>query len=1349
MTNLNKLKKANHWDKEKLLKEMGSKAASELIWQAFRDGEWAVFQEGSGKMREEFSALREYTEAASAEDLVAAAAVMLRDYGMHLADGFSENAEDLMVLALERDAKKARAAAAKLDAKGKAQFSIAEARAGKKDALSDETMQALAQGYLNLNSPIWEEHWFNKHGKILSMKRLAEAAVAFARAAKYPPHLRDMPILDTVLAELGPADQAFLLCLVDGPRTPVMERVRKLKDPAKHLEAAAKAFGGNKESWPLTNATYYRMALLVEAKKDVPPALDADLGYFYGREPDHDLDRAVFGALPAKRAAALVQKALGSNGHLLAVIDDEALLTEAIGKLGSTPRLATGIGDVGARALEALEKATKGKPDAKLAAAAAGALGRIPEAQACELLVKLLGHSSKVVREAATNALGVQGERATASLEAGTKAKKKAIREICADLLARMEATAGAEDSPLGQAEAAYEKLSAKEKARYATIEWGDWQKRRNLIDELAKAHGLAVAMVGFRDGFLEHYVKRSYEAQEVINILTLSLDKTPDEDRIPLAYVVFDTLARLPKLKRYNVNDFKKSLKRQFGPWAAGAAAFALLRHKTSLAEPLTLVAAKDPKQSKAALVQGLGESAKGLRTTCVEALRQLAGDEALADQVIPLLKEKKKNVREAAAQVLAGVGHAKAKKALEAALKKEKSDDVAVALEDALRACAGGAEAAAPDAAAAPTAEAKGKSGSKAKPGKAKAAKKKGAGRSAAEWNAELTSGRKAKLPKWLQADALPELELAAGGTLDEEARAALVGKLKKEHERNDPLAWELATELTPASRAAFGRALFAAWQGPGKGKSSDKWALYQMAAFGSEDWIHELAPRLDGLSSMGKHAYAGWVIEVLGQMGKAGPDEAAAKVARDWVGHWADHALTSGLQKKSRAALGDLAKAAGVTEKVLRSQLNGFVAAEQADKKIPTLDFDAHGRRTFSYGKRKMTVLLGSDGKLSVQDDAGKITKTMPKPRKDDDAALAKKAKDVFKQLQQSSKRTLGTAIRRCEAGMIAGRTWTKEFFEAMFVAHPLMGTVGTGLVFLTQDGTTLRVSEERTLMNADGDEVTLKADAVLRIAHPLDLDAATLAAWKEHLGDADVVQPFEQVHRPTFPKADKIDLPETAMNPNAYMGKVRDAGWNRGYAEDAGIVYFDWMRMPARGVNVELHHTGYYVGGDQSWMDEFKVQSVSFTSLTGEYLHAKDVDPVAFSEVQLTVQRLFGKSPKQVSTPEEKAVATKTDSSGNKQRALVKMGAGYPGASLAPSSRAKCMHCDEKIMKGDVRIVIEREIETPRFTGKGPGYMHPKCAEAWVEAAGLDLDDFAEQVRANAECPKGDIPAPFGG
>lgn len=86
--------------------------------------------------------------------------------------------------------------------------------------------------------------------------------------------------------------------------------------------------------------------------------------------------------------------------------------------------------------------------------------------------------------------------------------------------------------------------------------------------------------------------------------------------------------------------------------------------------------------------------------------------------------------------------------------------------------------------------------------------------------------------------------------------------------------------------------------------------------------------------------------------------------------------------------------------------------------------------------------------------------------------------------------------------------------------------------------------------------------------------------------------------------------------------------------------------------------------------------------------------------------------------------------------------------YPTADLAPTGRAKCLHCTQTIDKGSVRIAVLRNIDTGSFITSGPGYLHPACAQTWADTNWEDgFADLRSGVRKHTLMPT--LPAPFGG
>lgn len=69
--------------------------------------------------------------------------------------------------------------------------------------------------------------------------------------------------------------------------------------------------------------------------------------------------------------------------------------------------------------------------------------------------------------------------------------------------------------------------------------------------------------------------------------------------------------------------------------------------------------------------------------------------------------------------------------------------------------------------------------------------------------------------------------------------------------------------------------------------------------------------------------------------------------------------------------------------------------------------------------------------------------------------------------------------------------------------------------------------------------------------------------------------------------------------------------------------------------------------------------------------------------------------------------------------------------FPYAERAPSGRSKCLQCEAAIEKGDLRVAIEREVDTGAFMAKSAGYLHVACAS---EHTGDD--ELLEKIKANA-------------
>ena len=79
------------------------------------------------------------------------------------------------------------------------------------------------------------------------------------------------------------------------------------------------------------------------------------------------------------------------------------------------------------------------------------------------------------------------------------------------------------------------------------------------------------------------------------------------------------------------------------------------------------------------------------------------------------------------------------------------------------------------------------------------------------------------------------------------------------------------------------------------------------------------------------------------------------------------------------------------------------------------------------------------------------------------------------------------------------------------------------------------------------------------------------------------------------------------------------------------------------------------------------------------------------------------------------------------------------AAFPYADRAATARSKCIVCHEPIAKGELRVAIEREIDTGMMQTKGAGYMHLACTPSWLdgETAGeMTGESLLQGIQANS-------------
>jgi hypothetical protein len=250
-----------------------------------------------------------------------------------------------------------------------------------------------------------------------------------------------------------------------------------------------------------------------------------------------------------------------------------------------------------------------------------------------------------------------------------------------------------------------------------------------------------------------------------------------------------------------------------------------------------------------------------------------------------------------------------------------------------------------------------------------------------------------------------------------------------------------------------------------------------------------------------------------------------------------------------------------------------------------------------------------------------DEGKRLDDLPKPKQSDDAARAGEAHATWKSLKKEVRAIASLQIERLEKAMCAERRWHADAFRMYFIEHPLLRHLARRLVWGVYRGATLthtcRVAEDGSLADASDAAVTIPDGGVVGIAHPLEIDAATLTRWSRVFADYEILQPFMQLARDVHTMTDEerksrklTRFANLEVRGGGVLGLLSH-GWSRGLVEDNGYVY-------------ELDHAlatirldpgiAFGMGGEQ---ENQKLSAITLTA---------DPGAIGFSELVRTLEGL---------------------------------------------------------------------------------------------------------------------------
>ncbi len=612
-----------------------------------------------------------------------------------------------------------------------------------------------------------------------------------------------------------------------------------------------------------------------------------------------------------------------------------------------------------------------------------------------------------------------------------------------------------------------------------------------------------------------------------------------------------------------------------------------------------LKLVARWKPETFEETLWGFLASKSKPVRTTAARALAQ-RGD-AVLPRAVKLMEDKKADVRGAVVLVLSQLSTAEALAALGARLDLEGNDDVRDAMLTTLDAAR----------------TASGKPITKE------------------EVEARITRAAaklKAPVVDWLDESRLPPIRLRDGEPLTaEQVRYLLYRQSRAKEIQADVEARPLYALIDRGSSGDFALEVLKRFAAT-KAAPEDRWAMATAALLGDDRCVPVLNSLVHHWAESNRGKMAEYAVQALALLGS-------------------DVSLTTldALAIRYRSKNKNIGQAA-VEAFAAAAERLGITPDELGDRVVPWLGFSPNQSRLIDCGGRKIEASIGANFKLKFRDvEKNKAVASLPK-------TAAKEVLDEFKGLGATLREVVKAQTLRLENLMVRQYRWPSARWVELFLAHPLLKPFGQRLIWGASDSAgeclgTFRTLDDGSLTDASDDPFVLPENSFVGMIHPLELDEATLKAWRTHLADYEVVPPFPQLERPVVRVGDdqrtiKIwtELAGTSVNGLTFKGRADKLGWSRGSVTDGGGIDSYRKSFAAAGVDAFLDLEGFYIGIDMT--SEIKLGNVYFVKANsvkvGSYTYDNPsgqddarlipfgaVPPVVFSEILGDLGKISGK------------------------------------------------------------------------------------------------------------------------
>ena len=448
-------------------------------------------------------------------------------------------------------------------------------------------------------------------------------------------------------------------------------------------------------------------------------------------------------------------------------------------------------------------------------------------------------------------------------------------------------------------------------------------------------------------------------------------------------------------------------------------------------------------------------------------------------------------------------------------------------------------------------------------------------------------LKKGIPAKL-SWFPFESLPVARWEDGDAVDQ---ASLHWLLVQAHALKAPAPGaqlrRVLAKLTEESREELARFVFRAWvdrdgtveiTGPGQydrktiSAIGDKGLLAVVAASGDAEWVDQARRYIDENYGY-KQAQCFALLRMVAAIDVPDSLLLLQRIARRF--------RTDSIKQAASQIIDEYANA------------RGWSKQEFGDRTTPNGGLDESGSFALSFGQTEFTVELDPQSLLLVIRSAdGKVRKSLPKPRVQDDDDLAARAK---RQLQRNRKQVKATIADRKAAlyeAMCLERRWSLPTWGQYLCAHPVTGLLCRRLVWQCEHDmkkVTFTPVAPNAFIDVHGAPFVPDPDSTISLAHESNVSEPVRALWNARFEDEDIKPLFPQFGRieairrvfPTY-TGGLPDVKGLRVDANTFYRRALGGGFVKGPVEDGPTICEFFFRLPDSDLVGVLECSGIDLG-----------------------------------------------------------------------------------------------------------------------------------------------------------------------